>query len=339
MPSSGRDREAARILKANKAVAVVRLMGGLLKDWHEFFEPSTADLQSLPRRNLKSGHADVKKRLSKELDKFCNKNFLNMTEDSLAKLYDDVSGHRGLEMPLLKFEEKYAAILPRRRADIPRHSTVVISLWGLQYQYPEDELAKDLREAIIVATSSSAKLEKLKKISHAEALKKKDEVARLVSKENFSSRSAILCCFNLIEAYLNGLAWKFSQDDSNLSALSQKKRNLILDTGKTTLRAKIIKYPEIISGTALWTENDEPVKSFLEIFKPFRDSLVHPSPFDAPEKFGGYDKLRKIYDVKKGTAVEIVRTATRMILDINMHLIGQDVPPIWLKEIINEVRE
>lgn len=34
---------------------------------------------------------------------------------------------------------------------------------------------------------------------------------------------------------------------------------------------------------------------------PFRDSLVHPSPFEAPQRFGGHDKLCAVYRVDVDT--------------------------------------
>ncbi|MFO7899458.1 MAG: hypothetical protein R6V58_10425, partial [Planctomycetota bacterium] len=61
---SGREKEVAAIREANRAAAVGRLMLGELKDWHEFIAADSADLAKLPRRQLKSGKADVRRRLS-----------------------------------------------------------------------------------------------------------------------------------------------------------------------------------------------------------------------------------------------------------------------------------
>ena len=72
---------------------------------------------------------------------------------------------------------------------------------------------------------------------------------------------------------------------------------------------------------------------FLDIIKPFRDSLVHPSPFSAPEKFGGYDKLRKIYDLNQDIATQAVELLIEVIEDIYGQINGTGRKPVWLKEL------
>ena len=80
---TGRQREATLIRQANRASAMGRLMLGELKDWQQFIDADQMDLSSLPRRQLKSGAADVKERLSGEIRKFCNRNFHGITDSTL----------------------------------------------------------------------------------------------------------------------------------------------------------------------------------------------------------------------------------------------------------------
>ena len=54
----GGERETERIRQANCAAAMGQLMLGELSNWLEFFEADLIDLESLPRRQLKSGQAD-----------------------------------------------------------------------------------------------------------------------------------------------------------------------------------------------------------------------------------------------------------------------------------------
>jgi len=82
----------------------------------------------------------------------------------------------------------------------------------------------------------------------------------------------------LVEAYLNGLAWDFAQKEEAFKSLSKRQQNLISDSGHVSLRDKLLKYPAIVSGQPLWDQAGDTVGAFLEIFKPFRDSIVHPSP-------------------------------------------------------------
>lgn len=70
---SGREREAKMIRQANRAAAVGRLMLGEFNSWQEFLEADVLDLENLPRRQLKSGKTDVKRRLYSEIKSFCSK--------------------------------------------------------------------------------------------------------------------------------------------------------------------------------------------------------------------------------------------------------------------------
>ena len=71
----------------NRAVAVGRLMLGEFDNWLDFLHADILDLENLPRRNLKSGSADVKNRLSSEIKNFCAQNFRGMDEKKLSELY------------------------------------------------------------------------------------------------------------------------------------------------------------------------------------------------------------------------------------------------------------
>ena len=69
---------------------VGRLLLGEVRDWSEFLEPEVDDLANLPRRQLKSGKADVRGRLSHELMRFCDKNFVGMNVARLSEMYEEI---------------------------------------------------------------------------------------------------------------------------------------------------------------------------------------------------------------------------------------------------------
>ena len=73
---TGRDKEALAIQIADKASALGRLMLGEFDSWEDYLKPAITDYGSLPRKQLKAGHADVKKRLQKEIDAFYSRNFV-----------------------------------------------------------------------------------------------------------------------------------------------------------------------------------------------------------------------------------------------------------------------
>lgn len=334
----GRQAEAIRIRRANRAAAVGRLMLGQTHDWEEFLEPDVSDLESLPRRKLKTGITDVKKNVSQEIKRFCGRNFENMTEAKLDKLYERIKQFRGLEIPLAEFESTYSKVNRKVLRSAPPHCTVVISLWGLQFKYPEDNLGKDILQALTTALDAHEKLEGLKGQSHELALQRKETIATLIRQKDFACRSCLLFCFNLVEAYLNGIAWDFAQDPESLRGMSNRERSLITDARGTTLRDKIIKYPKIITGRRFLNEEDETVSSFLTLFKPFRDSLVHPSPFSAPDKFGGYNKLRHFYGIDIPIIMWTCKVACDLIVCIHRHINGVKIPPLdWLSDLLGEL--
>ena len=265
---SGREKEANLIRRTNQAVAAARLMLKEFDNWEDFFEPNTTDYSILPRRQLKSGKNDIKKNLNKEIKAFCSKNFIGVTEKTLARLYRDICKFRGLELPLQEFEKKYGKINPAVIKGNPSHLTVHISLWGLQFLFPEDILTKDIIVSLSILQNSLISLNKFKNKSHSQLSIKKIQISEAVRQKEFAQRSIILCCFNLLEAFLNGLAWDYSQHH-DLSKMSKRKRNTITDTFSVSFRDKLLKYPKIISGVEL--NFSEKCELFLEIVKPFRD--------------------------------------------------------------------
>ncbi|MFQ5671448.1 MAG: hypothetical protein ACE5G9_00005, partial [Nitrospinales bacterium] len=141
------------------------------------------------------------------------------------------------------------------------------------------------------------------------------------------------------EAYLNGIAWEYVSQNTSLDGLSKNEQNLIRDSSQVSLRKKIIKYPEIISGKPLWDDDEPDVKKFLETMKPFRDSLVHPSPFSVTEKFGGYDKLKIIYRLDLKEAKETAKMVFKLISKIHFHIKGENAEiPKWLDRLQTSIK-
>lgn len=338
---SGREREAKMIRQANRAAAVGRLMLGEFNSWQEFLGADVLDLENLPRRQLKSGKTDVKRRLSSEIRSFCTKNFRGMTENKLSLLYEDIKAFRGLETPLKNFEEKYARVNSKVLKGNPAHLTISISLWGLKFRFPEDELSKNLVVALQLIVQAQEELEKYRKSKHRELEKNREQIAFFMRQKTFGAHSAILYSFNLMEAYLNGLAWDYLNSHA-ISALSNRKKKLLEDAFSVSIREKLEKYPRIIAEKELWDvqENKETLNAFLDVIKPFRDSLVHPSPFSAPEKFGGYDKLRLLYRIDFDTGLLTANLLVLLVEVIHSHIyIEVDNLPEWFTDLKQEVEK
>jgi len=74
----------------------------------------------------------------------------------------------------------------------------------------------------------------------------------------------------------------------------------------------------------------DPLMTFKEIIKPFRDSIVHASPFSAPTRFGGYDKLSRVYELTPQTVRSTVDLTLDMIGRIHRFLGGDGNSPQWV---------
>lgn len=303
-------------------------------DWHDFLTADSIDLQTLPRRNRKAAKSDVNKRLSKEIKRFCSNNFIGMNEDKLAELYDMIRDHRGLEIPLNDFATQYAEIKSEVLKGIPQHCTVSISLWGLQFRFPEQFLSNDIIQAIKQMRDADERLKPFRMKAHRELRNSKASISQLLQVLDWCSRVCLLSCFNLVESYLNGMAWAFAKDATKFSRLSVRQQKLLQDG---QIKEKLLKYPEIIGGIPLWDEHHELVRAFLQNIKPFRDSLVHASPFSAPERFGGRDKLEYLYRIDATKAQEAASVASMILLSLFKHIHGPEASsPEWLCELMKE---
>lgn len=329
---TGKEREVALVTRANRACAVGRLMLAELKSWDEFLKPETDDFSNLSRGEVKGLLSDVKKRIRNEIKKFCSRNFEGLKEASLERLYLDIKANRGLSLPLEAFEEKYGQVKPKVLGGKPKHATVVISLWGLQFMFPEDFLSKDVMEALRLGKQAAEDLERFESVPHRLLEEDRDEIAKLVRTKEFTNRSCIIACFNLVEAYLNGLAWDFCRDQRAIEKLSNRRQQLLKDSYHAKFKDKLIKYSKIITGQNLWDETDEQVTWFLDVVKRYRDALVHPSPFSVPNRFEDYEKLALFYEIDLELAQRAAQVSNSLLRRMHLHIQGSKASfPDWLE--------
>jgi hypothetical protein len=328
---TGRDREINAILTHDRAVEVAYLLLGKLNGPMRRIFPD--DYLSLPRRNLRSGKISLRDGRAKELEEFCERNFATTDMRRLAGLYERLyENDSQLRLPLKEF----ASLIGQPQGGIlrgaPRHSTIAISPWGLQTEYPELHLVRDMAVAFSSAFTLDAEIKEYQGTSWAEA--KQDEarkhIADLRTRAAFHRRMCVLSCFNLIEAYINGIAWDFTESH-DISILSKNKQD-VLTSGQASILDKVVKVPEIVmdKSPGPLTQDKDPLKTFKEIIKPFRDSIVHASPFSAPARFGGYDKLSKVYELTLQTAHSTVDLTIDIIGRIHRFLSGDGNFPQWL---------
>lgn len=106
---------------------------------------------------------------------------------------------------------------------------------------------------------------------------------------------------------------------------------MCLQVKRRAFLKKVVKIPEIVTGMSPGplAKDKEPLKTFREIIKPFRDSIVHASPFSAPASFGGYDKLSKVYELSLQTTSNTVDLAVNIIERIH-RFVTSGSSPQWL---------
>lgn len=236
-------------------------------------------------------------------------------------------------LPLTELEKIVGPLRQGVLRGAPLHATVVLSQWGLQTEYPEMHIMKDLA----VAWNECIRIqEQLKKEGYAELpysmLKDQDikpEIADLIRYEAMYRRTAIQSCFNLLEAYINGLAWEYVFGHG-VQDLSNNKQKMFLEAAGS-LTNRLVQIPPIVADRdeTLFDQNRPPLREFIQDIKPYRDSLAHPSPFSAPEKFGGYDKLSRIYNLGIDEVRLAVEITTNIIGAIHQFLGRDGELPQW----------
>ena len=326
---AGREKEINEIVKYLRAAEVGRLMLGELNGPMKTILES--DYLSTSRAEIRQRRRSVRRFLKGEVLKFCRNNFEHVSPEDLGSLYDLLLENGcSIRIPLKQFSE-IVGNFRSGRLDAPAHATVSLSPWGLQTDYPEILLAKDLALSFNDMLSADEELKTYHGISwkSVKVRETSKEVSNIYRRKQYSMRMCLLSCFNLCEAYINGLAWAHLET-TDISALSNRQKDFL--EGKRSLIERMEKVPAIVKGTenAPLNQNTPPLSEFRNLVKPFRDSIVHASPFSTPERFGGYDKLDKIYGLEVDTVRSAVDFLLEMIGEVNMFLTEELEPPSWL---------
>lgn len=318
---SGRERYVAEIVRFKKAALVGRLLLGELGGPMEAI--SEHEYWKKPRKELVAEREKIRSYLRGEVARFCLQNFVDLGPEGLSELYDVVfTNGSSWRVSLVDFVKQFGQFREGKLGGAPLHVTVDVSPWGLKTEFPETLLIKDLAVAFNEAVEiEEHRLTPYRTMSWAQQkeAKTRPEIADLVRRRDANQRACVLACFNLIEAYVNGLAWDYVQTH-DISGLTDEKQNVLMESkGRlVNIEVKLIKIPAIVAGTIPGPlhQTQEPMKSFLEIVKPYRDAIVHASPFSAPLKFGGYDKLSKLYGLDMPTVRTAVQVTISMIGEI-----------------------
>lgn len=320
-------------MRYRKAAAVGRLLLGELDA--PLRDISIDDYLLRNRRELISERDQLRGSLRGELAKFCRDNFENVGAEDLGKLYEVLVKNRSIWFaPLAVFEREIGRLKPGVLKGAPLHATVHISPWGLQTDFPEQHLLQDLAVSLSGAIEIEEKqLTRFRTRSWSENKKigARTDLAELLRRRNAYQRACVLSCFNLVEAYINGVSWDHVQEH-DISGLSEKNRNVLTESeSMVKIETKLIRVPALVAGREAGPlhQTRDPLKSFIEIIKPYRDAIVHASPFAAPQRFGGYDKLTKLYALNLATVRKAVDVAVDVIKEVYQFIGGRGELPPW----------
>lgn len=315
---------AANARTKMKALVVSRLLLGEINEWQAFEQERSAAEKIANRHLARIASAQIGRSysdLSNETKAFITKNFANCNYDDLAKLCDAIKPGIGLTLRLDEFENSFFLLNQKIKSQFPFYAQVCISIYGLQFEFPEHHFMTDIQTGFSDLKEIRKQLEELG-ITEVNMKSKRDDIAPLIGREKFVSRSLVSAAFSLVEAFISGLFFtalhlkklgNIRCDD----ALLQYARN----KESAALKGRI---DAIVKFASQGTVGGEvyPFKAFIEIGKHFRDAIHHTTPFGRKDLEAG-QRLEALYSVKFDVAVVCCLLALETVLKICAWLYGE----------------
>jgi hypothetical protein len=274
-----------------KALVVARLLKGDFENWEIFAgERATADKignrQIARRVTAQIGRSY--KDLSRETQEFISKNFAGCDYNDLAKLCDAVPVGLGIHQRIVDFEKYSFSLAEGIKSRFPSYAHVSVSIWGLQFEFPEHHFLRDLETGLADLKEVKSNLEKFEKHGATPKLHS-EEVRVLIGRERFLSRSIISAAFSLVEAFLSGLFFVAAHTTSiGVLVCDETFQNYAETKESAPLKDRLDRTVRFVS-MGHKSGNDEPFKSFVEIGKSYRDAIHHTTPFGRKDVEPGGD--------------------------------------------------
>ena len=120
---------------------------GDIKDWKVYEHERETAGKIANRRAARSVSSQIGRgyrQLSTEIQKFIAQNFSRCHYSDLARLCDAIKPGVGLYVRLDEFEKTFVPLAEWVKRQVPFHAHVSISVWGLQFEYPEHHFLQDL---------------------------------------------------------------------------------------------------------------------------------------------------------------------------------------------------
>src|SRR6266446_2289487 len=171
---------AANAQTKMKALVASRLLLGDIDDWRVFEQERDTAGKIANRHTARSVSSQIGRgyrELSTEIQGFIAKHFSRCEYSDLARLCDAIKPGIGLNLRLDKFEEAFFPLAESVKHRFPFYAHVSISVWGLQFDYPEHHFLQDLDAGLDDLKETRLRLDALD-VTDANMKTKRDDIAR-----------------------------------------------------------------------------------------------------------------------------------------------------------------
>lgn len=301
-----------------KAMVLSRLLMGDFDAWEDFEQERERATQIVNRQIARSVSARIGrsyKDLSTETESFISENFERCDYSDLARLCDVIPIRSGLYMRFDKFSNNFVPLAKHVRDRFPVHAHVSISLYGLQFEFPEHHFLKDLDVSFDQLADVRSRLAKLPPDQTAHKARRSD-VADLVSRDKFLSRSIISASFSLVEAFLSGIFYTAIETGSFGQITCSKEFQSYASRNESAPLKKRLHETVKFASAGNETGDDEPFKDLIEFGKKYRDAIHHTTPFRRKDIEEG-SRLTALYEINRDVALRIALRSFGVVLKIS----------------------
>jgi len=311
-----------------RALVCARLMIGDFHNWVSFSSERSRASEILNRRvarhvfsQLPISYRETQARLSE----FIHSNFVNCTAEQLAKICDSVQpSEGGLNIGIIEFERNFVQIDDHVEISCPFHSNVSISLWGLKFEFPEHHFLNDLEwsltETVQAERDANELLTSVVSVKDAPA-----KAAAIATAQKAASRSTISVCYNLLEAYINGVFFQITEQGyAGLHLCSAEQRTYAQRNKTASFADRVEKLCEIIKAFDIIDSADYVA---LRDGKFVRDAIHHTSPFgwttrNAQTSYAAGARLGALYSIVPESARSLARSTLDFLIAVERQAWG-----------------
>lgn len=281
-----------------KALVVARLMMGDIDSWEHYLSEIETTSRIQNRRTARSVMSQISfsyKKTSQNVLKFIEENFVGIGLEELAQLSESILPGVGLSLRLSEFEATHFGLAPSVKRRFPAHSHLRISLWGMQFEFPEMHFLNDIEAGSIELNQVSALLKPSAAVV-GNPKSQQIEVAHLVSRQKLLCRALVSASFSLLEAYLSGLFF-IAANESRLgnAATNEDFRGFARSKESAPLKTRLDRVLREASGGHA-SVDDEPIRGYIDTGKRYRDAIHHTSPFERKDVEAG-GRLIALYEL------------------------------------------